>query len=187
MTMVKVIKFEIADFQNGTIAEFIVENNAENWEKIAGSRVTRGIAFDQMLDFQFEKEETIPAGFIDPVIWLAMMNTFEFINEWGAETNNEIEAADNGGELPTIEEIAPESTEEITLEMVDAAIKELGFDKPLPVAEKVMPKRNQYSVYECIGSVKKELQVVTSQKAARKAASELRLKKPSRKYAWVKI
>lgn len=163
MTMVKVIKFEIADFQNGTIAEFLVENNAENWEKIAGSRFTRGIKFDKMLDFQFEKEENIPAGMIDPRIWLAMVQPSEFQAELATET----------GEIPVIEEIAPEITEVI--------------DELPPVAEKVIAKKTTYQVYECIGNVKKPLRTCTSQKMARLSTSELRRDNPSRKYAWAKM
>jgi hypothetical protein len=163
MTMVKVIRFEIADFQNGTIAEFIVENSPENWELIAGSRVTRGISFDQMLDFQFEKEEMIPAGFISPEIWAAMVQTDEFLAELAIEN----------GETPVIEEIAPEIPE---------AIEEIA----LPVAEKVI-KKNYYGIYECIGTTKKQIRTVTSQKLARVSISELRSMNPSRKYKWAKI
>lgn len=125
MTMVKVIRFEIADFKKGTISEFIVENSAENWEKIASSRVTRGIQFDQMLDFQFEKEEMIPAGFISPEIWCAMVQTPEFIAELAKE-NGEISEI-----VEVIEEIAAELSETLIEDMIEEVVKDFT-----PVANK---------------------------------------------------
>jgi hypothetical protein len=158
MTMVKVIKFEIADFQNGTIAEFVVENNAENWEKIAGSRYTRGIQFDKMLDFQFEKEETVPAGFISPEIWLTIANSLENTEELTEES-------------PVIEEAAPEIT--VTEDTIT----------PVAQSEKV---GHSYLVFECVGKVLKTLDTATSRRKAQQMVSKLRMDNPERRYKWEK-
>lgn len=160
MTMVNTISFEIADFTNGTAEQFLIANTPENVEKVLGHRFTRDIKFAKTFDFQFEKEESVPFDFINPLIWTVMVQTPEFQAELSVET----------GET---EEIAPENPEII--------------EEITPVAEKNVPKKNYYAVYECFGGAKKKVRTVTSQKMARSSVSELRSMNPSRKYRWEKI
>lgn len=73
--LINTITFEIADFTNKTIEEFLIENTIENQEKVLSHRYTRSIRFTQTFDFQFEKEQTTPIEFIEMDIWVRLINT----------------------------------------------------------------------------------------------------------------
>jgi hypothetical protein len=58
--LINVIQFEIRNFANGSFEQFTVENTADNFELITSHRCTRGIQFETVFDFQFERIEKTP-------------------------------------------------------------------------------------------------------------------------------
>jgi hypothetical protein len=177
MTLVKTIQFETYyrnDNGDFVVNEYLVENNEDNFTKIAQSRFTRGIQFGKMFDFEFEKKEAIPFEMIDPRIWLAMTEILEDAINQDEELLNELHAQelremDERGELDRITDDCPSVAE----------VEEVN--------EEVIEEKKGYRVYEKIGkTIKRGIAEVNTMKEAREMCSKLRMNSPSRKYGYSK-
>ncbi|MFY3741619.1 MAG: hypothetical protein HMLIMOIP_002077 [Candidatus Nitrosomirales archaeon] len=73
--LIDTISFEIHDFTNHISEQFLVLNTEENYERVLSHRYTRNIKLGKTFSFQFEKEMSIPAEFIEMETWLRLINS----------------------------------------------------------------------------------------------------------------
>ena len=63
--LIETIAFEIVNFKEMTIEDFLIEGTELNYEKVLQHRFTRNIRLGKTFDFQFASEKNVPVEFIE--------------------------------------------------------------------------------------------------------------------------